>query len=101
LIICSDNGSLPSTIITTGITLIKLEAMVCIISGKQECYSKRPQSTILRISLFVVTDVFYELFDGDLFAVLILVATSAEAGLVNEDIGVGCETGDVACCVLA
>jgi hypothetical protein len=44
---------------------------------------------------------FYELFDRDFFAVLVFVSASFEAGLVNEDIGVGCETGDIACCMLA
>lgn len=101
MIICSDNGSLPSTIISTRVTLIKLKAVVLVISRKQKCNSKRPQSSILGIRLFVVTDVFYQLFDGDLFEILVLVPAGAEAGLVNEDIGVGCETGDVACCVLA
>ena len=72
-----------------------------IVPRKQKGDSKRPQSSVLGIGLFVVADVFDELFDGDGFAVLELVAAGFEAGLVDEDVGVCCEARDVAGGVLA
>jgi hypothetical protein len=53
----------------------------------------------LGVGLFVVADVFYEVFDGDGFLVLVGVASGAEAGLVDEDVGVGCEAGYGTGCV--
>jgi hypothetical protein len=49
--------------------------------------------------LFVIADVFDEIFDGDGFLVLVGVATGAETGLVDENVGVGGETGYGTGCV--
>lgn len=57
--------------------------MLFIIPRKQERYPERPQSSVLSVGLFVVTDVFDEVFDGDGFLVLVGVAAGAEAGLVD------------------
>mmetsp|Transcript_18545 Transcript_18545/g.40127 ORF Transcript_18545/g.40127 Transcript_18545/m.40127 type:complete len:232 (+) Transcript_18545:106-801(+) len=83
LIIRSNHRSLPPTIIPTRITLIQLKPMLFIIPRKQERYPERPQSSVLSVGLFVVTDVFDEVFDGDGFLVLVGVAAGAEAGLVD------------------
>ena len=42
---------------------------------------------------------FYEVFDGDRFLVLVCVASGTQAGLIDEDVGVGGEAGDGAGCV--
>jgi hypothetical protein len=69
--------------------------MMRIVPDKEKGYSKGTHSSILRVGLFVIAHVFHQLFDGDWFTVLILVAAGSESRLFDENVGVGCEAGDV------
>lgn len=62
--------------------------MMDIVSREQKCDTEGSEASVLRVGLFVVADVFDQLFDGDWFGVLVLVPASAEAGLVDEDVGI-------------
>ena len=63
--------------------------MRLIIPRKQERDTKGTQPSVLSVCLFVVADVFHEVFNGDWFLVLIFVPSGAETCLVDEDVGVG------------
>ena len=70
--------------------------MVFIVSRKQKGHTKGTESTILSITLFVVAHVFDELFDGNGFLVLIIVPSGSQACLINENIGIGRQSRDIA-----
>ena len=68
--------------------------MVTIITRKQKRHPKRPQPSILCVSLFVITNRTDELLDRDGFLVLVEVTLGGETGLVDEDVGVRGQAGD-------
>lgn len=74
--------------------------MMLVVSSKQKGDTKGTESTILSITLFVVAHVFDKLFDGNGFLILILIPSCSQAGLINENIGVGRQSSNIACGVM-
>ncbi len=70
-----------------------------VIPCKKKGYTERAKSTVLSVGLFVIANMFDEVLDGDRFLVLVGVTTGTETCLVDEDVGIGGETSDGACCV--
>mmetsp|Transcript_23458 Transcript_23458/g.54496 ORF Transcript_23458/g.54496 Transcript_23458/m.54496 type:complete len:227 (-) Transcript_23458:76-756(-) len=96
LIVCTNDGSLPATVISGRIALVELEAVLGIIAGEQKGHAKGSEPTVLRVGLLVITDVLHELLDGNGFLVLVPIPTSPQSGLIHEDVGIGRETRDIA-----
>lgn len=57
--------------------------------GVDEAHTKRPQPTMLRVTLLQITQPTHELFAGDVLVVGQQVALGGLAGVVDEDVGVG------------
>ena len=45
--------------------------------------------------MFVIANVFYQLFDGNGLLVLVGIPAGPETGLVDKNVGIGCQTGNV------
>mmetsp|Transcript_17999 Transcript_17999/g.39247 ORF Transcript_17999/g.39247 Transcript_17999/m.39247 type:complete len:256 (+) Transcript_17999:401-1168(+) len=95
LVVRTDHGCLPSTIIPRRIGLVQLEAVVFVVTRKQKGDSERAKTSALGVELFVVADMLHELFDRDVFLVLISVPASPKTCLIDQNIGIGRQTGNI------
>ena len=93
LVVGPDDGGLPPGVVAGGVGLVQLEAVVGVVSGEEEGDAEGSEAAVLGIGLLVVADVLDELLDGDGLGVLVGVPTGAEAGLVDEDVGIGGQAG--------
>jgi hypothetical protein len=89
-IVCTDTRSLPATVVATGIALVQLKLSLWVPTGVDEGHAKRPEPTMLRVALFEIAKTAHELLAGDVFVVGEQVALGGLAGVIDEDVGVGC-----------
>lgn len=72
-----------------------MEAVVFVVTRKQECDTERTKTSALGVELLVIANMFHELFNGDGFLVLIGIPTGAETRLIDQNVGIGRQTGNV------
>lgn len=63
--VAADGGGLPPSVISRGIGGIELELAILVIAGKEECGTKRPRSSYLRVLLLDVANIDNNLLDGN------------------------------------
>ncbi len=86
--------SLPTIEIATGIAVIDLIAVVLIPSGKEEGDTEGSEATHLGVGVFVCANLTDEFFHGLGLVVLVQVVLGVLSGLLEEDVGIGSETGN-------
>ncbi|KAL0915236.1 hypothetical protein M5K25_015639 [Dendrobium thyrsiflorum] len=97
LVVGPNCGRLPTTVITTGITHVELEAKVGVPARKEEGDAKRAEATKLGVALFGVAEGLHELFDWHGLLICKCVALGLDAGSVDKDVGVRHDAGDSTC----
>ena len=66
-----------------------------VVTRKQKGDSERAKTSALGVELFVVANMLYELFDGNVFLVLISVPASPKTCLIDQNVGISRQTGDI------
>mmetsp|Transcript_14843 Transcript_14843/g.34469 ORF Transcript_14843/g.34469 Transcript_14843/m.34469 type:complete len:235 (+) Transcript_14843:224-928(+) len=95
LVVRANHGRLPTTVVPRRIRLIKLEAILVVISRKQKGNAKGTKASTLGVKLLVIANMFNELFDRDGLLVLIGIATGSEPRLFDQNVSVGRQTGNI------
>jgi hypothetical protein len=87
--------NIPRAVDTTGLGLVQPGLLATRVEANDECAdAKRPHTTTLRIPLLHTGDVFGNVLDAHGVLDGESVALGLEAGLVDEDAGVGVETSE-------
>ena len=87
--------NIPRAVDTTGLGLVQPSLLATRVEANDECAdTKRPHTTTLRIPLLHTGDVFGNVLDAHGVLDGESVALGLEAGLVDEDAGVGVEAGE-------
>lgn len=93
-IVCAHARSLPSAVIPTWITLVKLELSLWVVASIYEGNAKRSETTVLRVALFQITQTPDKLLARNVFIVGKEVALGSLTSVVDENVGVSGHTSD-------
>jgi hypothetical protein len=93
-VVCPDTSCLPATIVATGVALVELELALGVPARVDEGHTKRPETSVLRVSLLEIAQAAHELLAGNVFVVGEEVALGGLAGVVDEDVGIGRHASD-------
>jgi hypothetical protein len=96
LIVGTNHSGLPTTVVPGRVTLIQLESVLLVVSSKQKGHAKGTKTTSLGIKLLVVTNKLYQLLHRDRFLVLVGVPARPQTGLIDQNVGIGRQPGNVA-----
>jgi hypothetical protein len=91
-VVRANTGGLPTSVISTGVALVKLELAEVVVSSVDEGHTERTETTVLGISLFQITQPTNKLLTGNVFVVRKKVALGILTGVVDENVGIGVHT---------
>jgi hypothetical protein len=93
-VVCTDTRRLPAAVVATRVALVELELALGVPARVDEGHSKRPETSVLRVSLLEIAQAAHKLLAGNIFVVGEEVALGGLAGVVDEDVGIGRHTSN-------
>jgi len=85
---------LPTTVVSRRVAVVELELSAGVPTRIDERYTERSETTVLGVALLEIAEPPHELFTGDVFVVREKVALGNLPCVCDEDVGIGCHSGD-------